>query len=107
MRRATSTPTPSLGKNVSGGRSRHLPSAIQVVSTSRPPSIVPHKISHFVGKYGEWVFRGASSRTFSTSTPALWFPQLLTERNSVFWGSHSSCLNDCRSRYDCGKDCTR
>jgi hypothetical protein len=32
--RAISTPTPSLGKNVAGGRSLHLPAAIQVLSTS-------------------------------------------------------------------------
>src|SRR5215472_13178692 len=37
--RATSTPTPSLGKKVDGGMSVHLPPAIQSVSMS--PSISP------------------------------------------------------------------
>jgi TatA/E family protein of Tat protein translocase len=41
MRRAISTPTPSLGKKVSGGNSRHLPSAIQFVSTVSRSSVNP------------------------------------------------------------------
>jgi hypothetical protein len=39
MRRAISTPTPSLGKNVSGANSRHFPSAIQVVSNCLSTSV--------------------------------------------------------------------
>src|SRR5579863_6686117 len=37
MRRAASTPTPSLGKNVSGGNDRHLPRAIHSRSMSLRP----------------------------------------------------------------------
>src|ERR1700735_3747088 len=36
MRRAASTPTPALGKNVSGGSSLHLPRAIHTVSITPP-----------------------------------------------------------------------
>lgn len=44
IRRATSTPTPSLGKNVSGGTSQHLPRAIHEVSTGTfCPAIDPRK----------------------------------------------------------------
>src|SRR3954454_19853767 len=38
MRRATSTPTPSFGKNVDGGISRHFPCAIHTVSITPPSS---------------------------------------------------------------------
>lgn len=34
IRRVTSTPTPSLGKKVSGGMSRHFPRPIHEVSTA-------------------------------------------------------------------------
>src|SRR5213082_1828286 len=38
IRRATSTPTPSFGKNVDGGISRHFPCAIHTVSITPPSS---------------------------------------------------------------------
>src|SRR4051812_2333986 len=38
IRRATSTPTPSFGKNVEGGISRHFPCAIHTVSITPPSS---------------------------------------------------------------------
>src|SRR5579875_3334930 len=43
IRRASSTPTPSLGKKVSGGKSRHLPSAIHELSITTSIDLVPRR----------------------------------------------------------------
>ena len=61
MRRATSTPTPSLGKNVDGGWSRQFPWPIQLVLIGSRPSSLPHLST---GACGEWFpVRGTEEQT--------------------------------------------
>src|SRR3954467_4825180 len=58
MRLATSTPTPSLGKNVSGGISLHFPCCIHSVSIT-PPSVVAETTGR-AGRFPGTPGRGAA-----------------------------------------------
>src|SRR5438046_2018321 len=68
MRRANSTPTPSLGKNVDGGWSRQFPWPIQLVLIGSRPSSLPHLST---GACGEWFPGGGTEE--QTILDRRWF----------------------------------